>query len=115
MRRKRSTRLLVLAVLIHQEKAVADPDFSGIKDQSCWAKCTAGERRHSLPIISGDTFRCWADVVVDETNNYSLGDEEIDMLNTMADRRPIIFLKPDSKSEVGMFAKYRPSYTTDSR
>lgn len=54
-----------------------------------------GERRHSLPYVSGDTFRCIADVILDETTgiNYL----KAPYLNDIAAERPIVlFAKSDN-------------------
>lgn len=64
-----------------------------------WRKCSPG---HFLPFVSGDGFRCFADAVMDDTNNFTLT-----QVHKAKKSRPIIvFLKPD-EADI-FFNEYHP-------
>ena len=72
-------------------------------------KCNS-ERKPSLPFVSGDLFRCLADIIFDETNNYEPEDSDIACLHYLRSSlfelhgEPfLIFVKTDSKSFFWMF------------
>ena len=63
-------------------------------DEIDWKACSTGQRRHFLPFTSGDTFRCMADVIIDDTNGYELNVAQMSLLQ-IQDRPDVIFLKSD--------------------
>lgn len=81
-----------------------DVDLSGCtksyEQRSCGKK-----RRPSLPFVSGDTFRCLADIIFDETNQWKPSAEDFKCLHYLRTQenfgnKPfVVFLKTDqSKS-----------------
>lgn len=60
-----------------------------------------GARPHSLPFVSGDFYRCIADIIYDETNKYQPQEEDIQCLHSLKGqpeffRQPfLVFVKTD--------------------
>jgi hypothetical protein len=74
-----------------------DPKWVQSKDMDDWEKHCNAFFTHSLPFVSGDTFKCWADAYLDRTNAYTLDENTLKQLNSIHHRAPIIFLKPDGE------------------
>lgn len=83
---------------VDEEKSVNSPSPAK-QDLSLWATrsnqtvCYSGERQASLPLVSGDGFRCMADAIFDETTNHKLVSQWTEL--SVLDRPPIIFVKAD--------------------
>ena len=66
-----------------------------------WTACERGTRPPGLPFVTGDGFRCLADVILDETKDHAVIDEvtmaQLSAIHIKgaASRPPIVFVKSD--------------------
>ena len=89
--------LIALRQILRPEasRSSDNPCSRSIENRSCYTK-----RKPSLPFVSGDTFRCLADIIFDETNNYQPYVEDIACLQYLKSQSNfqepyVVFVKTD--------------------
>jgi hypothetical protein len=94
---KEAEELVALRQILRPETSHSndDPCNRSIENRGCYTK-----RKPSLPFVSGDTFRCLADIVFDETNNYQPDVEDIACLQYLKSQKSfrepyLVFVKTD--------------------